>query len=293
MPDSREAQLQEVTILTRAVENVFRKLIRFLVGRISLVKLQEMISYIYVQESERKLKIETPSRRASLTRLAVLTGFDTQTLTKITNSDEYQQPVHRGERFLKEITPESCIFELWTSDPRFLDKKSGKPRNLAISGGMSSFEDLVQELNTSRGVTTTSLLERLEQNEIVKIDREKNEVCLQEFKDAPYKHGEAIRALEIGMASCVILLDTVFYNIHAIKNGLETRYQRGSWTNRLSPERRLQFEKSLLIFLEDADERARKEMLKYEEKHSSNDQITAGIGMFYFEDVPKDYLNHL
>ena len=293
MPDSREAQLQEVTILTRAVENVFRKLIRFLVGRISLVKLQEMISYIYVQESERKLRIETPSRRTSLTRLAVLTGIDTRTLIKITNSDEYQQPVHRGERFLKEITPESCIFELWTSDPRFLDKKNGKPRDLTISGGKNSFEDLMQEIYTARGVTTTSLLERLEQNDIVKIDRVGNRVSLQEFKDAPYKHGEAIRALEIGMASCVILLDTVFYNIHAIKNGLETRYQRGSWANRLSPERRLQFQRSLSAFLEETDERARIEMSKYEEKHASNGQITAGIVMFYFEDIPQDYLDHL
>ena len=34
-------RLHEAELLTRAVENVFRKLIRFLVGRISLVRLQK------------------------------------------------------------------------------------------------------------------------------------------------------------------------------------------------------------------------------------------------------------
>ena len=48
MPAEQNQLYQEAAILTRAVENVFRKLIRFLVGRISLVRLQEMIRYIYV-----------------------------------------------------------------------------------------------------------------------------------------------------------------------------------------------------------------------------------------------------
>ena len=43
MPTVDDERLQEADLLARAVENVFRKLIRFLVGRISLVKLQEMI----------------------------------------------------------------------------------------------------------------------------------------------------------------------------------------------------------------------------------------------------------
>ena len=52
----QEGPLKEAAILTRAVENVFRKLIRLLVGRMSLTKLQEMIRIIFVEESELKLK---------------------------------------------------------------------------------------------------------------------------------------------------------------------------------------------------------------------------------------------
>lgn len=291
MPDPRDAKLQEVTILTRAVENVFRKLIRFLVGRISLVKLQEMISYIYVQESERKLRLESPSKRASLTRLAVLTGFDTRSLVKITNSEDYQQAVHKGERFIKDLTPECSIMEHWTTDQRFTSRTTGKPRKLAIADQENSFEQLFQEVVTSRGVTVASFLDRLEKNGIVKIDRGKNQVSLLEFYYAPFKHGESLRVLEIGLANVVILLDTVFYNYHAIKDEKPKRFQRGSWTHRLSPSRKLEFESCLRNFLEKADEDVRLEMTGFEEPYNSQDQITAGVVMFYFEDVPKDYLD--
>ena len=56
MPTVTDARFQEADLLARAVESVFRKLIRLLVGRISLVKLQEMIRFIYIEETEKKLK---------------------------------------------------------------------------------------------------------------------------------------------------------------------------------------------------------------------------------------------
>ena len=60
MPSSQDENLQDAAILTRDVENVFRKLIRFLVGRISLVKLLEMIRFIYVEEAEDNIRAENP-----------------------------------------------------------------------------------------------------------------------------------------------------------------------------------------------------------------------------------------
>ena len=75
MPLTKDEHLQDAAILTRAVENVFRNLIRFLVGRMSLVKLQEMIRFIYVEEAESKLNRERPKHNVTLTRLAILTGI--------------------------------------------------------------------------------------------------------------------------------------------------------------------------------------------------------------------------
>ena len=49
------AQMTEAAVLTHAIENVFRKLIRILIGKISLKKLQEMIQIIFVEEAEKIL----------------------------------------------------------------------------------------------------------------------------------------------------------------------------------------------------------------------------------------------
>ena len=62
MATANEPELRDVAILTRAVENVFRKLIRILVGKISLKKLQEMIQVIFVEEAEAMLKLEKPGK---------------------------------------------------------------------------------------------------------------------------------------------------------------------------------------------------------------------------------------
>ena len=69
MPKKPENPSGEAAILTLAVENVFRKLIRFLVGRISLVRLQEMIRYVYVEEAEKNLRAENPGKNVPMTKL--------------------------------------------------------------------------------------------------------------------------------------------------------------------------------------------------------------------------------
>ena len=83
---SIDQRYEEASTLTRAVENLLRKLICFLVGRISLVKLQEIIRYVFIEEIENKLKRERPTKNVPLTQLALLSGLDTRTLTKIRNS---------------------------------------------------------------------------------------------------------------------------------------------------------------------------------------------------------------
>ena len=88
MSTNPEKPMNNAAVLTRGIERVMRKLIRFLIGKISLVRLQEMIRFIYVEESERKVQKERPGRDVPLTKLAVLTGLDTRTLAKIRNDDQ-------------------------------------------------------------------------------------------------------------------------------------------------------------------------------------------------------------
>src|SRR5690554_3578087 len=115
MENTTELPLRDVAVLTRAVEKVFRKLVRLLIGRISLKKLQEMLQIIFVEESEAKLRQDQPGKAVSMSALAVLTGFDTRTITKIKADEAYLKPFHTEERFLREITPECSVLDVWES----------------------------------------------------------------------------------------------------------------------------------------------------------------------------------
>ncbi len=285
MPSGMNPRMQDLEIFARALENILRKLIRFLVGRISLLKLNEMVRTIYIQEAERQLKLERPTKSVSLTKLAVLTGIDTRTLTKVRNSEQYSGPLHKTKRFLKEMTPEGCILDMWSSDSRFLDPKTGQPRPLKMSQGKNSFEQLVNEAVTSRGVTAQSLLEKLISNGSVRLLQKTKEVELLKNIVVPKKSADALESLELGLVHTSILLDTVFHNYNAIIQEKTTFFQRGSWTHRLNPNNRVKFEKTMRSFLERIDDEARKLMLPFEENYSSDEQVTAGVGMHYFEDT--------
>ena len=287
MPPVQNEQLKDAAILTRAVENLFRKLIRFLVGRLSLVKLQELIRYIYVEEAEGKLRKEKPGRDIPLTRLALLTGLDTRTLAKVRNSDRYRKPMYQENRFIKAMTPKSCVLDIWTSHSRFRDPDTGKPKQIVLSGSEASFEQLVKEAVTSRGVTSQSILASLIADRAVELDEGSQKVTLLEKIQAPYKSGNEWGTLEVGLLHTCSLLDTVFHNFEAVRNGSATLYQQGCWTHRLKKEKRMDFQKIMRAFMEKSDDEARECMLPYEEKISHEDQLTAGISMFYFEEGMK------
>ncbi len=283
MPPINDPHLQNAAILTRAVENVFRKLIRFLVGRISLVKLQEMIRFIYVEEAERKISKERPNNNVPLTRLAILTGLDTRTLTKVRNSSRYRRPLYLEKRFLKDMTPESCVLDVWSSNSKYLNSR-GKPRKISVANENNSFEQLVKEAVSSRGITAQSILQRLIANKTVMFNKNSNKVELLEKIQAPFKSGDEWGVIEVGLLQTGNLLDTVFYNFKAIKNRKKPFYQRGSWTHRLDKKNRIKYRNVLREILKESDDRARVQMNPFEEKISTDDQITAGISMFYFEE---------
>jgi len=158
VPAVHEERYREAAILTRAVENVFRKLIRFLVGKISLVRLQEMIRHIYVDEAEAGLKLENPGKNVPLTRLALVTGLDTRTLAQVRSQLARDEQQYR-QQFLAELTPESAIVEAWA------ERVSGSgPDNgsvLEYGDEKCAFERLVRSTIPGRGITTQSIIKRL------------------------------------------------------------------------------------------------------------------------------------
>lgn len=281
---SSETRLPDVAILTRAVESVFRKLIRMLVGKISLKKLQEMIQVIFVEEAEAKLQLERPGKNVPLSTLAVVTGFDTRTLTRIKGRENYLKPFHKEKRFLSEITPECSVLDVWESSPRYTDPKTGKPLVLPMKGTEFSFETLIGDSNSTRGVTVTSFLHRLEASKAIVVDRAGNEVRMIDRTYTPFESADQTEIARIGMAAVGNLVDTITHNLNAPALGQESFYQQACWTNRLERSDSNELRKVVREFLTGADKDARGVLKPYEQDMADNEQVTAGISMFYFEE---------
>jgi hypothetical protein len=286
MSSFSEIRQQEEVVLTRAVENILRKLVRFFVGKISLVKLQEMIRLIFIEEAECKLRTKNPSKGVSLTELFLLTGIDTRTLKKVKNSDCYGQPLYRESEFLKSFTPGASILDIWSTEPPYYDEVSGKPRELAISGTAPSFESLFEKTVKSRGVTYKSLLNRLVESDAVSINHETQKVILVVRSYLPSAAKDTLGSIEMGFSAIGNMVDTVVRNITSIESNEEPFYQQGVWTFRMNTDNQTELRSELRKLLEKTNATARQVIEKHEQQSVSEDNITAGISLFYFEEEP-------
>jgi len=275
---------QESVALTRGVEHVCRKLVRFLIGRISLVKLQQIVKYVYVEEIENKLKKENPHKNIPLTQFALLSGLDTRTLTKIRNDDTYQHPLHEESNFIDEITPGASILDIWCSTPPFVNERTGQPETLKITGKKKSFEALFETSTKSRGVTYKSLLKRLAESGAVSIDQESDTVSLLLNQYLPSDTDDKLGAIEMGFSALGNMIDTVTHNINSIDTKNERLYQRGAWSYRISEKNKSKIRKELKSVLSNADLKARKILAAHENAFPTSDQNTVGISLFYFEE---------
>ena len=281
MSEDTRSPLEEVAVLTRSIEFVVRNLIRILIGKISLVRLQELVQTIYVEEAENYLHRERPDKSASLTALAVLTGADTRKLTQIRNRETYRRPMHEAEQFLDEVTPESCVIELWTSNPRFTDLDSGKPKAIELWGEEGSFETLVREAVRTRGVTVQSIVERMQRNNLVELTAD-DHVKLKLSKFAPLELRQKIGDIKLGLDAAGHLLGTVHHNLSA-QEGEEKFFQRGSWTHRLEPSDAGALRAEISDYLAGIDEETCRILGCHEQDTADESQSTAGVGLFYFE----------
>ena len=285
MPELKsDSRIEEAAIITRAVENYLRKLIHFLVGKISLLRLQEMIRYIFIDEIENKLRREHPTKNIPLTQLALLSGLDTRTLTKIRNNPRYRQPFHKEANFLKQFVVGASILDEWNSKAPYIDQKSGEPKALNISGKKPSFESLFLDSTKSRGVTYNSLLSRLIESGSVTLNEAADKVKLVANSYLPSNSKDRLGAIEIGFSALGNLTDTVTKNISALEVDEDRLFQRGAWTYHLNPENKNDLRRELNLLLEITDKNARNIIKKYEEEIPTSDQISAGVSYFYFED---------
>jgi len=285
MASPNKPVLRDVALLTRAVENVFRKLIRMLIGKMSLKKLQEMVQIIFIEEAEAKLKKEAPGKNVALSKLGSITDLDTRTLTKIKALYATNKPIHLDSAFLKGFTPGFKVLDLWINDKKYVDEVSKKPLPLSFSGEPLSFEKLVEEAVSARGVTARSMLQRLKENNFIRVNAKTKQIELVR-EDYIFLSNDELDMIDIGFSAIASLATTVKHNIRNAANKNSRFYQRGCWTYRLDKNRQQEFQNAMLDFLHEVDRKAKDAILPYEETDESPGQITAGISMFYFEEEP-------
>ena len=277
--------LREISTLTLAVEKVFRKLIRMLVGKMSLKKLQEMIQIIFIEEAEAQLKREAPGKNVALGDIALQTGVDTRTIKRIRAYIATNKPIHQDDVFLDGFMPLFKVFDLWMNDERFFDSNGKKPRQLEIEGNGAGFSELVKAAIQSRGLTPQAVLMRLKEIDVVEVDTRTGSVMLKQ-EDNVFISKDDVDLLEVGLTAIGNLVNTVNYNIQNHLDEEAKYFQRGSWSYRFSPEKIDHVRKAIHRYLRKMDTQSRDLIVSLAETESRNGQLTAGISVFYFEESP-------
>ena len=285
MATPNDPALRDVAILTRAVENVFRKLIRMLVGKMSLKKLQEMIQIIFVEEAEAKLKLEAPGKNVALGDIALQTGVDTRTIKKIRAYIALSNPIHQDNTFLDGFMPLFKVFDLWMNDARFFDTNTNKPRALEIEGEGATFSESVKTAIQSRGLTSQAVLKRLKEIDVVAVDPSSATVVLKQ-EDNVFISKNDLDLLDVGFTAIGHLVTTVSHNIQNPLDEDAKYFQRGSWNYQFSPEKMDQVRNVIHRYLRKTDTKSRDLITSLAETHGQTGQFTAGISMFYFEEAP-------
>ena len=275
--------LRDIAILTLAVEKVFRKLIRMLIGKMSLKKLQEMIQMIFIEEAEATLKKEAPGKSVALGDIALQTGVDTRTIKRIRTYIATSKPIHQDDNFLDGFMPLFKVFDLWTNDARFFDPAVGKPRRLKIEGDGSSFSELVKVAIQSRGLTAQAVLKRLKEIDVVDVDAKAGMVILTQ-EDNVFISRDDLDLLEVGLTAIGNLVSTVNHNIQNHLNEDAKYFQRGSWNYQFNPENIDHVRNAIHRYLRKMDTQSRDLISSLAEAEGQKGQLTAGISMFYFEE---------
>ncbi|MDX2417803.1 MAG: DUF6502 family protein [Xanthomonadales bacterium] len=274
---------RDIAILTRVTENVFRKLIRMLIGKMSLKKLQEMIQIIFIEEAEARLKQEKPGKSVALGDIALQTGVDTRTIKKIRTYIATSKPIHQDDAFLDGFMPLFKVFDLWMNDTRFFDTGTGKPRQLEIEGHGTSFSELVKTAIQSRGLTAQAVLKRLMEIDVVELDASSGTVVLKQ-EDNVFISKDDLDLLEVGLTAIGNLVSTVNHNIQNHLNEDARYFQRGSWDYQFNPENIERVRSAIHRYLRKVDAQSRHLISSLVEAESQKGQLTAGISMFYYEE---------
>jgi len=255
------------------LSRVFRKVVRLVIGTVSLPALVDILKTIYVEEAEKKLIRE--GSKPTKSALALMTGLDTRVVTQVLeqNLDSTIQN--------QSVNAEHSLIDMWTSDPFFQDPETGKPALLPLGGKGRTFQGLVLR-SIGRNITVKTVVDRLLASKNIQIhqgDVEKVELLSQFY--SPISDDRA-KQTEVGLVEASRVLAAV---IHNMRSDIEARVpQQGRWTYRLSPKRLNEFRNQARILLEKQIKEGEVLLEQFEEPKKQPGQVTVGFGWYQWSD---------
>jgi hypothetical protein len=266
-------QQDDAKSITQFLSQVFRKVVRLVIGTVSLPALYDILKAIYVEEAQKKLARE--GSKPTKSAIALMTGLDTRVVSSL--MDESLDSTIQGQN----VNPEHALIDIWSSDPLFRDPKTGKPASLPIVGKGRTFQTLVLR-SIGRNITVKTVIGRLAASNNIRVVQEDVEkVELLSLIYSPISSDRA-KQTEVGLIEASRVLSAV---IHNMKSDPETRVpQQGRWTYRLDPRNYKEFRKRARQLLDKQIKEGESLLEEFEEAAKQPGQITVGIGWYQWGD---------
>ena len=263
--------------ITYILSRVFRKVVRLVIGTVSLPALTDILKAIYVEEAQKKLSRE--GTKPTKSAIALITGLDTRVVSFV-----LAQNLERTIR-TQNVNPENALIGMWSSDPFFQDEDSGKPAAIPISGRGRTFQGLVLR-SVGRNVTVRTVMDRLLAWEIIQVNRgDTDTVELISQTYLPLSN-DRVKHTEIAFLEASRVLSAVIHNMNSEPEYLVP--QQGRWTYRLDPDKYKEFRRSVRQLLEKQIKEGESLLEEFEEPTKRPGQLTVGIGWYQWGDHESD-----
>ena len=259
--------------IANAMERVLRPFIRLFVGHVSCGFMIQRIKRIYIEEARKWIEKNDVDGRVTKSKLAMLTGLDTRTITSIESTPNLQN-------IEADLCAETSVLNGWTTKKEYLDYE-GKPKKLPVVGRGASFQSLVTSV-VGRNVTYHTVLDRLVESKNI-IHTEDDFVELSSPFFTPLKSDEQ-SIIDSGTTSIGRLVRTIHNNLVA-ENIENKMIQQDRWTNTIPCEKIPEVKRIVRQKINEQIVEIEKIIEDYE-FNGSNDSVSTcklGVGWFLFD----------
>jgi len=271
-------QQDDAKSITQFLSQVFRKVVRLVIGTVSLPALYDILKALYVEEAQKKLARD--GNKPTKSAIALMTGLDTRVVSSL--MDENLQSTIEAQS----VNPENALIDMWTSDPFFTDPETGEPAALPIYGRGKTFQGLVLK-SIGRNITVKTVMDRLLAWGSIRVLH--GDIDTVELVSRTYLplSDDRLKHTEIGLLEASRILGAV---IHNMNSDPDTRVpQQGRWTYRLDRDRYKEFRKKARQLLEKQIREGESLLEEFEEPAKESGQMTVGIGWYQWGDhEPKE-----